>query len=89
MKPRSQDDYIRTALRVPPDLHAKIHEAARDAGRTFNAEILNRLEVSFSAFDKTVENRIDNLVLGAVHRLADKGVIRVIDKEARPRERSS
>lgn len=47
MKPRTQDDYIRTALRVPPELHARIHESARDTGRTFNAEILARLEASF------------------------------------------
>ena len=43
----SQNDYIRTALRVPPVLHAKIHESAKESGRTFNAEILNRLFNSF------------------------------------------
>lgn len=49
MKARTQDDYIRTALRVPPELHARLHEAAKDSGRTFNAEILARLEGSFDA----------------------------------------
>jgi hypothetical protein len=43
----AQDDYIRTALRVPPSLHKQIHEAAKAADRTFNAEILSRLQGSF------------------------------------------
>ena len=47
----SQDNFIRTALRVPPDLHAKIHDAAADVGRTFNAEINARLEASFTGED--------------------------------------
>lgn len=42
-----QDDFIRTALRVPPDLHKQIHAAAAASGRTFNAEIVSRLESSF------------------------------------------
>lgn len=45
----TQDDYIRTALRVPPDLHAQIHEAAKANTRTFNAEIVARLQSSFSS----------------------------------------
>lgn len=44
----TQDDYIRTALRVPPDLHAQIHEAAKANTRTFNAEIVARLQASFA-----------------------------------------
>lgn len=43
----TQDDFIRTALRVPPGLHAQIHEAAKVNNRTFNAEIVARLEGSF------------------------------------------
>lgn len=43
----TQDDFIRTALRVPPDLHRQIHEAAEKANRTFNAEIVARLQASF------------------------------------------
>jgi len=43
----TQDNYIRTALRVPPDLHAHIHEAAKSSNRTFNAEIVARLARSF------------------------------------------
>ena len=43
----SQDDYVRTALRVPPDLHKALHEAADAAGHSFNAEIIGRLQGSF------------------------------------------
>lgn len=43
----TQDDYIRTALRVPPELHAKLHESAKENNRTFNAEIVARLEKTF------------------------------------------
>lgn len=43
----TQDEYIRTALRVPPELHKQIHRAAFIANRTFNAEILSRLQASF------------------------------------------
>lgn len=45
----TQDDFIRTALRVPPDLHKAIHEAASAANRTFNAEIVARLSQSFES----------------------------------------
>lgn len=40
-------DIQRTALRVPRDLHNAIHEAAGASGRTMNAEIVYRLELSF------------------------------------------
>jgi hypothetical protein len=57
----SQDDFIRTALRVPPDLHAKIHEAAKGANRTFNAEIVARLELSFGEKLSSVDDAVKNL----------------------------
>lgn len=40
-------DIQKTALRVPRDLHNAIHEAANASGRTMNAEIVYRLELSF------------------------------------------
>lgn len=43
----TQDDYIRTALRVPRDLHKALHESASKSNRTFNAEIIARLQDSF------------------------------------------
>lgn len=40
----------KTALRLPRDLHEAIHKAAKESGRTMNAEIVYRLQQSF---DKT------------------------------------
>jgi hypothetical protein len=42
-----QDDYFRTQIRFPPELHAKLKEAQKDSKRSFNAEIITRLEASF------------------------------------------
>ena len=42
-----QDHFVRTALRLPPELHAEIHAAAEESQRTFNAEIVERLAKSF------------------------------------------
>lgn len=42
-----QSDYLKTALRLPRDLHAHIQEAAEEAGRSQNAEIVARLASSF------------------------------------------
>jgi len=41
-----QQDYVRTQLRVPPDVHRAVHDAARAAERTFNAEIVHLLRTS-------------------------------------------
>ena len=43
-----QDDYIKTALRLPREVHAQIQQAAAASGRSMNAEIVSRLEASFS-----------------------------------------
>ena len=47
MATSKQDDYIKTALRLPRDLHAKIISAADNAERTMNAEIISRLQSTF------------------------------------------
>lgn len=39
---------VKTALRVPQDLHERLHASAEAAGRSYNAEILKRLEDSFN-----------------------------------------
>lgn len=46
---KTQADFVKTALRLPPDLHALLHEAALEGERTFNAEILHRLRQTFKA----------------------------------------
>jgi plasmid stability protein len=39
-----QDDFIKTALRLPRDLHAKLQDAAAKSGRSLNAEFIAALE---------------------------------------------
>lgn len=39
-----QQDYIKTAVRVPRDLHAELQDAAERNGRSMNAEIIARLQ---------------------------------------------
>jgi hypothetical protein len=47
MRKPTQTDYIKTALRLPPRLHSQVHEAAKGAGRTYNAELIDRIQASF------------------------------------------
>lgn len=41
-----QDDYIKTALRLPPGLHDQLKSSAEYNGRSLNAEIIARLLAS-------------------------------------------
>lgn len=45
---KPQDDFQKTALRLPRDLHSRIHEAAVVSGRSYNAEIVARLQQTFA-----------------------------------------
>jgi len=47
-KSAKQDDYIRTALRLPRDLHQRVQEDAERNGRTMNAEIIARLSSDYA-----------------------------------------
>jgi hypothetical protein len=44
LQKRTQDDWVKTALRLPKALHAEIQAAADDNVHSMNAEILQRLE---------------------------------------------
>jgi hypothetical protein len=39
----SQDGFIKSALRLPPALHEKVTAAAALAGRSLNAELIERI----------------------------------------------
>lgn len=52
-----QSDFLKTALRLPRDLHARIQKAAELSGRSMNAEIIARLQ-------QTLEQPAD---AGALH----------------------
>lgn len=43
-----QDDFFRTQIRIPTGIHLALKEAAEESGRSMNAEIVARLEQSFS-----------------------------------------
>ncbi len=57
MKKSSQDDFVRTALRVPPELHARVHDEARKSGRTFNAQLIHMLGDYFFRLDTEEDER--------------------------------
>lgn len=44
----NQEHYVSTGLRLPPQLHADLVEAAERSGRSLNAEMLSRLGSTFS-----------------------------------------
>lgn len=35
-----QQHFIKTALRIPPELHKAVHDSARAQDRTFNGQLL-------------------------------------------------
>jgi predicted HicB family RNase H-like nuclease len=41
-----QQGYVQTAVRLPPDLHDDLRDAATRSGHSLNAEILARLRTS-------------------------------------------
>ena len=48
-----QDDWHKTGLRLPKRLHERLHDAAALSGRSYNAEIISRLESSFVSASAT------------------------------------
>lgn len=46
-----QDDFFRTQIRIPADLHRALKEATEESGRSLNAEIVARLNDSFRTED--------------------------------------
>lgn len=48
---KPQDEYVKTALRLPKELHRKLHESAKENGRSYNSEIISRLETTYDVSD--------------------------------------
>lgn len=46
----SEDKYQRVNLRIPKTLHAQVMEAAGERSHSMNAEIVQRLDISFSPY---------------------------------------
>lgn len=73
-----QDDYVKTALRLPPALHALLTESATERGRSLNAEMVARLDTSFTS----VPHVEASAILGKLEALAE-----TFAKETAGRER--
>ena len=63
-----QDDFQKTALRLPKDLHARLHAAAAEVGRSYNAEIIARLEATFA---DDMDAKTQAVMLGEIYSLLD------------------
>lgn len=48
---QTQADWVKTALRLPRDLHADVHAEAKRQDRTFNGQIVATLRQSIPAND--------------------------------------
>lgn len=58
-----QDDWHKTGLRLPKELHHQLHEAAATSGRSYNAEIVARLQsslVSTTGMPFAIEQAIEH-----------------------------
>lgn len=93
-----QKNFVKTALRLPPELHAAVHEAAQKEGRSYNAELVGRIQKSFDSGDMELSDyvkmlqmdlarsRVELAVLGAMCGNYAKGVQFFVDRfdEGRP-----
>jgi len=80
----NQDDFIKTALRLPRDVHAAIQKAAEESGRSMNSEIVARLQASFQRSSVSVPSgsdgeRIKRLMLAFIDDTLKK-----LDREEAP-----
>lgn len=71
------DRFTRITLRIPKDLHSKLSVKASDAAHSMNAEIVQRLEASFSRPNADAE--IESKVAASVERLYDEIVASLVN----------
>lgn len=57
-----QPDFKQTALRISRELHAQLHAAASLNGRSYNAEIVGRLQASFEPAPAALPPLVDQAV---------------------------
>lgn len=60
-------------LRLPPELKALIEETARKNKRSMNAEIVDRLEISFS-LKEIYQHKLGRAVFDSVEELSKKNI---------------
>lgn len=51
-----QKNFVKTALRLPPELHAAVHESAQKNGRSYNAELVELIQRSLRPQDPTISS---------------------------------
>jgi len=81
-----QDDFIRITLRLPPELHRQLQEAARTS--SLNAEIIKRLEESFEqrvvVFEPDANTPVDipaaSAAITEVLEKTDEAIFQILDK---------
>lgn len=67
----NQDDFLKTALRIPRDLHEQIQSAAKATGRSMNAEIVARLQQSFEPTTRMHQSFVSLADPGALQQQLD------------------
>lgn len=75
----TQDDYQRITVRIPPELHAQLTDAARDTSKSVNAEIVGRLEASFQPMAIARREETEELIDKAIDKAAEV-MMRVMEK---------
>lgn len=76
-----QDDFQKTALRLPKELHARVHQEAADEGRSYNAQLIHIVQQYFDG----IEHGVKELTAGldkAREEWGEFGLANWADREA-------
>lgn len=66
-----QSEFVKTALRLPPALHAAVHDAAEESGRSYNAQLIALIEAGLNPKDDDAAIRAMAVTLAAAeHEVA-------------------
>jgi len=60
-------------LRMQPELKERLEVAAHKAGRSLNAEVVDRLERSFGESPQSTDEEVEALLFRAINQLRAKG----------------
>lgn len=83
---RMSSSYEQVNFRMPTELRDRLREAAEANNRSVTAELVHRLEASFSAPPSTDDaiEKLQGILWQAVEKLADDGLIRIVADEDHP-----
>lgn len=56
-----QSNYVRTALRLPPELHRKVHAMADASDRSFNDQLIHLIRMSMRDEAEAALRRLNEL----------------------------